>query len=74
MCALANLKQAEERTMAIGYYMVFGWPKKQPTKPDDIKNTFSAFRELCKKHKLTLVFYGGPYGVPEPFVYVVKGK
>ena len=59
--------------MAIGYIVVYGWPKKQPEGPDSIKAMFEAFKEACKKCNLTLVLYGGPFGVPEPMVYVLKG-
>ena len=60
--------------MAIGYYMVFGWYKKPPLTQENIKKLYASFKEVCKKHYLTLVFYGGPYGVSEPAMYVLKGK
>ena len=60
--------------MAVGYYVIYGWPKNPPEGPDSIKATFKTFKEACKKYNLTLVFYGGPFGVPEPMMYVLKGK
>ena len=35
---------------------------------------FKTYEEACKKHNLLLVFYGGPFGVPEPMMHVLKGK
>ena len=60
--------------MAIGYIITYGWYKNPPEGPDRIKKMYAAFKEACKKHNLTLVFYGGPFGVPEPAMYVLKGK
>ena len=60
--------------MHIGYFVVYGWPKKPAEGPDGIKTVFNKFKETCKKYKLTLVFYGGPFGVPEPMMFVLKGK
>lgn len=60
--------------MHIGYFITFGWYKNPPGNPENIKKMYSSFKEACKKHNLTLVFYGGPFGVPEPAMYVLKGK
>ncbi|MBN2335225.1 hypothetical protein JXL21_06660 [Candidatus Bathyarchaeota archaeon] len=60
--------------MAIGYYIVYGWYKKPPEGQESVKKMYAPFKEACKKHDLKLVFYGGPFGVPEPAVHVIKGK
>ena len=60
--------------MEIGYIVVFGWPKKPSNKVENLRSQFNSFKEACKKHKLTLVFYGGPFGVQEPLMFVLKGK
>jgi len=60
--------------MAVGYIVTFGWPKTPTEGPDSVKAMFKAYAEACKKHNLSLVMYGGPFGVPEPMMYVLKGK
>lgn len=58
--------------MRIGYLIVFGTLKEPYADIDDARNRWEAFDEVCERHGMKLIFWGDPFGVPEPQVFTLK--
>lgn len=50
------------------YYIIYGNPKEGVT-----SENYEKFGKAVEKHGLKLKFYGGPFGVSEGMVIVLKG-